>query len=266
ERLLPNLPVYEILTTLRNYQDRGGEFFNRIETAFPAGNSAIVGLREDKDAMQRYLPLFQQELLRRHGLDVNDFFNKGVFIPDLLPTLRPELAVLLQKDLFNTNIESMLAQVEGKIDPAWREDVARLLQIPEKIQTWRGVIWEMIEDSIYQRVQSFSELATALYSLSASQTAGVLSSTPRGTQLSPTLANFFRTAQADDEMRHFLLGTMEYLNSFIEGNIEVPITIIRAVNDVERLAQIEESALPPETQEVLRFCILQIVRLTGESG
>ena len=266
ERLLPHLPVYEILTTLRHYQDVDGEFFGRIETAFPAGNSALLAMIEDKNAMQRYLPLFQQELLRRHGLDVIDFFTNGVFIPDLLPTLRPELAVLLQEDLFNTDIDVMLANVDGKIDPAWRAETAQLLQIREKIRSWRAVIWDLIGDSIFQRVQSFSELANALHSLSSSQTAGALTGAARSTRFSPTMANFFRTAQADDEMRRFLLGTMEYLNTFVEGNIEVPISIIRAINDVERLAQIEESALPPEKQELLRFCILQIVRLTGESG
>ncbi len=100
ERLLPHLPVYEILSTLRIYQDWEGEFLKRIETAFPAGNSAFVALREDSDAMQRYLPLFQQELLRRHGVNVNDFFTNGIFIPELLPTLRPDLAVLVAEKSF----------------------------------------------------------------------------------------------------------------------------------------------------------------------
>ena len=43
---------------------------------------------------------------------------------------------------------------------------------------------------------------------------------------------------------------IEYLSSFTDGNIEVPVSIIRAMNDVERIAQIEESALPPEKQDV----------------
>jgi len=33
-------------------------------------------------------------------------------------------------------------------------------------------------------------------------------------------------------MRNFLLGALEYLGSFVEGNIEVPVAIIRAMNDV----------------------------------
>ncbi len=67
-------------------------------------------------------------------------------------------------------------------------------------------------------------------------------------------------------MRPFLVGAIEYLNSFAEGNIEVPVSIIRAMNDVERIAQIEESALPTEKQDVIRCCILQIARLAGENG
>ena len=266
ERLLPILPVYEILSTLRLYQDWQGEFLRKIETAFPAGNSAFVALREDSDALHRYLPLFQQELLRRHGLNVNDFFANNVFIPDILPALRPELAVLLQDNLFNTDIDIMLEHVEGKIDDGWQIEVAKLLQMPGQIQSWRSIIWDLIGDSIYQRVQSFSELATALYSLSTTHSVGGPPIPSRGTKLPPTLVNFFRTAHADDEMRRFLRGTMEYLNTFIEGNIEVPISIIRAINDVEKIAQIEESTLPPDEQDVIRFCILQIARLTGESG
>ncbi len=44
EHILPHLPVYEILSSLRIYQDWAGEFLGRIETAFPAGNSAFRGL------------------------------------------------------------------------------------------------------------------------------------------------------------------------------------------------------------------------------
>jgi hypothetical protein len=88
----------------------------------------------------------------------------------------------------------------------------------------------------------------------------------RGTKLSPALTEFFRTARADDEMRHFLIGAIEYLSSFTDGDIEVPVSIIRAMNDVERIAQIEESALPPEKQDIVRFCTLQIARLAGENG
>ncbi len=266
ERLLPHLPVYEILSTLRLYQDWNGDVLKRIEPAFPAGNSAFVALREDSDARQRYLPLFQQELLRRHGVNVNDFFVEGVFIPELLPTLRSDLAVLLQGDLSNTSIDQLLDHVSGRVDDQWQSQTARLLQQPRQIQQWRSIIWDVMGDSIYQRVQSFTELATALYAFSANRPVASAPTAAREAKLPPALSGFFRTARADDEMRNFLMGALEYLGSFTEGNLEVPVAIIRAMNDVERLAQIEESALPPEKQDVLRHCLLQIARLAGENG
>jgi aspartate/methionine/tyrosine aminotransferase len=266
EPLLPHLPVYEILSTLRIYQDWKGEFLKRIETAFPAGNSVFVALREDNNASQRYLPLFQQELMRRHGVNVSDFFDNDIFIPELLPTLRPDLAVLLQKDLFNTDIDVFLSQVNERVDDAWRAEVVQQLQVPAQISNWRMLIWEVMGESIYQRVQSFSELATALYSFSTTRAFGGSPATARATRFSPALTGFFRTAHADDEMRSFLSNAIEYLSSFAEGNLEVPVSIIRAMNDVERIAQIEESALPPEKQDVIRTCLLQIARLAGENG
>ena len=265
EHILPHLPVYEILSSLRVYQDVQGEFLKRVETAFPAGNSAFMALREDATALQRYLPLFQQELLRRHGVNVTDFFADGLFIPELLPALRPDLAVLLQKDLFNTDIDRLLTHSSGHIDDSWRAEVVRLLQLPVQVRAWRLTIWDVMGESIHQRVQSFSELATALYSFSANRSGG--SPAPlRGARLSPAISGFFRTARADDEMRAFLMDAIEYLNSFTEGNLEVPVSIIRAMNDVERIAQIEESALPADKQDVIRLCLLQIARLAGENG
>jgi hypothetical protein len=266
ERLLPDLPVYEILNTLRIYQDWNGEYLKRIETAFPAGNSAFVALREDSDAMGHFLPLFQQELLRRHGVDINDFFVDGVLIPGLLPTLRPDLAVLLQKNLFNTDLDEFMLPISGRVSDEWRIEVEKLLQLPIQIGHWRSIIWDVLGESIYQRVQSFTELATALYTFSASRSFEIPSAIGRGAKLSPVLSGFFRTARADDEMRHFLIGAIEYLSSFTEGDIEVPVSIIRAMNDVERIAQIEESALPVEKQDVIRYCTLQIARLAGENG
>jgi hypothetical protein len=141
-----------------------------------------------------------------------------------------------------------------------------LLQQPLQITRWRSIIWDVMGDSITQRVQSFTELATALYAFSANRSITAAPLSAREAKLSPKLSSFFRSARADDEMRNFLLGALEYLGSVTEGNIEVPVAIIRAMNDVERLAQIEESALPAEKQDVLRHCLLQIARLTGENG
>jgi aspartate/methionine/tyrosine aminotransferase len=266
ERILPHLPVYEILHTLRIYHDWKGEFIKHVETAFPAGNSAFVALREDNDAMQRFLPLFQQELLRRHGVNVSDFFANGVFIPELLPTLRPDLGVLLQNNLFNTETDLLMEHANGALDGEWRRQVSQLLQLPKQIRYWRSILWDVMGESIYQRVQSFTELATALYSFSATRSFGVPLATARGAKLPSALAGFIRTARVDDEMRQFLVGAVEYLSSFTEGSIEIPVSIIRALNDVERIALIEESVLPAAKQDVLRCAVLQIARLTGDNG
>ncbi|MFN2196758.1 MAG: pyridoxal phosphate-dependent aminotransferase [Anaerolineales bacterium] len=265
ERILPNLPVYEILHTLRIYQDWQGEFIKRVETAFPAGNTAFVALREDRDAMLKYLPLFQQELLRRHGLNVSDFFANDIFIPELLPTLRPDLGVLLQENLFNTDLDRLMASANGAVDEQWRQQISQLLRLPEQIRYWRLVIWDVLEESVYQRVQSFTELATALYAFSGKRSFEQ-PLVVRGTKLPSALAGYLRTARMDDEMRQFLVGAVEYLSSVTEGSIEIPVSIIRALNDVERIAQIEESALPADQQDVLRGAMLQIARLTDDNG
>jgi hypothetical protein len=52
EHLLPHLPVYEILSSLRLYQDWEGKYLGQVETAFPAGNSAFVAL--NNNAMHHY--------------------------------------------------------------------------------------------------------------------------------------------------------------------------------------------------------------------
>jgi hypothetical protein len=48
--------------------------------------------------------------------------------------------------------------------------------------------------------------------------------------------------------------------------VEVPVAIIRSLKEVEQIARIEEQALSPEKQELLRFYMLQIARLAGENG
>jgi aspartate/methionine/tyrosine aminotransferase len=265
-RLLPRLPVYQILNSLRIYHDWQGEYLKRIETAFPAGNSAFVALREDNDALHRYLPLFQQELLRRHGVNVKDFFVDKTLTPDLLPTIRPDLAVLLQEDLFNTDLDRFMQSISGRVSNEWQVAVQKNLRLPTQIDHFRSIIWDVLGESIYQRVQSFTELATALYAFSTSRSFESPPIFGNEAKLSPAMAGYFRTARADDELRHFLISAIEYLSSFTEEDIEVPVSIIRAMNDVERIAQIEENVLPPEKQDVIRYCLIQIARLAGDNG
>lgn len=266
DRILPHLPVYEILRSLRLYHDVDETYLRGIERAFPAGNSAFVALREDLDAMRKYIPLFQQELLRRHGIDVSDFFEGVRFIPDLLPTLRPDLAVLLQEDLFNTDPAKLQSSIGEAPDGEWLLAVAGLLEAPARIRRWRRDAWALLEGPVFQRVEAFVELAVALYSLSEKRQAPDLPLSGRVTKIPSRLDSFFRMSRGDDEMSQFLAAAMEYLTIASEGMVEVPANIIRAMKEVERIAAIEEQALPPQEQERLRFYLLQIARITGESG
>jgi aspartate/methionine/tyrosine aminotransferase len=266
DRLLPHLSVYEMLHALRLYHDPDLTYLKHIEHAFPAGTSALLAVREDNDSLPKYIPLLQQELLRRHGLDTSDFFESGVFIPELLPTVRPDLAVLLQEDPFNTDVEKLIGTSGTTVDDRWRSEVSRLLAIPLEIRTWRAKIWDLLESPIFQRVQSFVELAVALNTLSLSQPLKNSPSTLRAMKLSSELSHFFTQSNSTDDMRQFLAAALNYLGALSEGMVEVPVAIVRSLKEVEKIAKIEEQALSPEKQQLLRFYMLQIARLAGENG
>ncbi|MGE5457808.1 MAG: hypothetical protein ACM3RX_05590, partial [Methanococcaceae archaeon] len=265
DRILPKLPVYEILHSLRIYQDIDLVYLKKIENAFPAGNSAFLALREDMDALKKYLVLFQRELLRRQGLNVSDFFEADRFIADLLPTLRPDLAVLMQPDLFNTDTSSLLSTINGKVSDDWITGIYKLLAIPATIKAWQIKIWDLLEKPVFQQVESFVELANALNTLSLSNQTKDISFAPQKLKLPPDLTNLFN-ASSDDRMHQFLAAAFEYLSIVSEGMVEVPTNIIRALKEVERIIKIEEQALTPKQQDVMRFYLLQIAHLTGENG
>ncbi|MFA7418213.1 MAG: aminotransferase class I/II-fold pyridoxal phosphate-dependent enzyme [Melioribacteraceae bacterium] len=264
DRILPNLPVYEILHTLRIYHDVDLVYLNKLEKAFPAGNSALLALREDIDAIAKYLPLFQRELLRRHGIDVNDFFEKDKFIVDLLPTLRADIAVLLQPDLFNTSAQKLLSQMNGSVEKTWRGEIEVLLSMPLQIRKWRAGIWNLLEQPVFQRVASFVELAIALHSLSANNSSKENMFSSKKVK-APQMPNISQ-ASVDENMHQFLAAAMEYLSVVSQEMVEVPINIIRALKEAERIIKIEEQALTSKQQDLLRFYLLQIARLTGENG
>lgn len=265
DRILPNLPVYEILQTIRVYHDVGLPYINRMERAFPAGNSAFLALREDVDSMYKYVGAFQRELLRRHGITVTDFFDGDKFIADLLPTLRPDLAVLLQPDLFNTDAGVLFASIAGKPDEAWRRAVRELLSIPERIRASRQEAWVLLDEPVFQRVAGFVELGVALHSLAGSDQQAESVLPAQKIKMPARISNFFKSG-ADDNMRQFLAAATGYLSALSLESIEVPTNIIRAMKEVERIIKIEEQALQPRQQELLRFHLLQIARLTGENG
>jgi len=46
----------------------------------------------------------------------------------------------------------------------------------------------------------------------------------------------------------------------------VPVDIVRALKDVERILRIEEQALSKNKQELLNFYLFQIARYVGDNG
>jgi hypothetical protein len=268
DRILPNLPVYEILHTLRIYYDPGGMQLTAFERAFPAGNTAFTVLREDMDSINSFIGLFQKEFLRRHGLDISDFFEGDRFVAELLPTVRPDIAVLLQPDLFNTNTEKLKSEIGGKIDQSWLNRTEQLLRIPEEVRHWRTLIWQLLQEPIFQQVQSFVELALAINSLSLGQRKMEIPfaiEPVRVFRLGSQITDLLRGV-SDDSMRQFLVSVVQYLTQLPKTMTEIPIDIVRALRDVERIIQIEEQALSKKEQDLLRFYVLQMARLCGENG
>ena len=263
DRILPHLPVYEILQSLRLYQDLELRWLWQLERAFPAGNSAFVVLREDVDAIRPAVAWLQKELVRRHGLPAAEFFEGDRFIPRLLPALRPDLAVLLQPDLFNTDIELLLDQIGFTPAASWRREVERLLSVPARIRTLRARAWELLLEPISERVSRFVELAVALHSVARRHAPPEATAAPP-----PTLRQamgHLRSTQ-EDSLQQFLLAAFEYLSAPL-GALELPTNVVRAMKkDVERLVRIEEQALPARRQNLLRFYVLEMARLAGENG
>jgi hypothetical protein len=70
----------------------------------------------------------------------------------------------------------------------------------------------------------------------------------------------------DDSLRQFLTDVVQLLTQLPGSLTEIPVDIIRALRDVERIVQIEEQVLSGKEQDIERFFLLQIARLTGENG
>lgn len=267
ERILPHLPVYEILQTTRIFQDKELVHLNKFADSFPAGIAAFTLLREDVDSMEIFIPLLQKELLRRHGINVAEFFKGDDFIFELLPTIRPDLAVLIQPDLFNTDLQKVAAEIKYEIPSDWLEEFSALLDVPRKINYWRNLTWKLLEEPIKNQVKSFVELAIALNTLSKDIDTRefTAAASVKKTKFETSLADLLK-GKVDDSMREFLTAAVQYLTRLPAEMVEVPIDIVRALKDVERILRIEEQALSKKKQELLNFYLLQIARHVGDNG
>jgi len=264
ERILPNLPVYEILETLRIYQDKEMKYINLIERAFPAGNSAFAAMREDADSINKYVPLFQKELLRRHGINPASFFEGNIFIKNLLPALRPDLAVLMQENIFNDSPGEFLKGISGEINEDWLKETEELLGKAAAIKMWRDKAWQMLSKPVFTKVKSFVELAIALNQLTAGKTKDIIFN-PAKTKTASKISSILK-GYSDDNIQQFIGAAMEYLSAASEGIIEVPTNIIKALKEAETIVDMERTALKSREQRLLQFYLLQIARLAGDNG
>jgi hypothetical protein len=268
DRIMPHLPVQDILHTLRIYHEPELHYIRQLETAFPAGNSAFLTLREDIDSFFHFVGMLQKEFLRRQGLSVSEFFVGDRIRGQLLPTLRPDIAVLLQPDLFNTSLENVLSHVGSKVDESWSQSLKELLELPLEVRQQRKEIWNLISLPIGQQVKSFVELALAIDKLSTGKRRKeslLVGETAEIERLGVRIADLLRGA-VDDPMRQFLTSAVQYLVQVPQQMEQVPIEVLRALRDVEQIVRIEKQALGQREQDLLRFHILQIARLCGENG
>ncbi len=268
ERVFPNLPVRDILNTLRLYHDPHLTWVRRLEAAFPAGNSAFVALREDNDALETFIPALQRELLRQNGLLLEGFLENGRVKQAVLPALRPDLAVLLQRNLFNTDPAGLLAEARSPVDASWRRKVEAMLRMRQRVFAWRAEIWKIIEEPIRGQVESFVGLALAISKLSEGKSVAdvPLVAAPADVyRLGSQIAGLLRRT-TDDAMRQFLIAAVQYLTHLPKTATEVPLDVIRALRDVERIVKIEGQALTEEQLARVRFYVLQIARLCKENG
>ncbi len=270
ENILPHLPVYDILHTLRLYHERDRRRIAELESLFPPGNKVFSLLREDREAIATFIPPLQKELLRRHGLNAGDFFVEEALKADVIGALRPDLAVLLQKDLFNCDPERFLAQSEDITDEPWRRETQRLLKLPEQIAYWRECIWSLIGPTIREQISHFVELAQAIQLLkteNSQNTSNLVGPPPRAKieRLSSDIKYMLRDVR-DDSLQRFFMAVVQYMNTLPQQLTRLPVDVIRILQDVQRLVKLEEQVFTSEEQALLRFYILQTARISGENG
>jgi len=267
QHILPHLPVRDILNTLRLYHDPELTFISQVEEAFPPGNSALKALKEDQSVLKNFIPLFQEELLRKNGVLAKGYIPSRKELDELLPFLRPDLAVLLQEDIFNTLTDALprWQRVPEGLRSKWEEEFAKRRIICDT----REKMWQMLRDPISEQVRSFIELARAVKSLFSQEATFEVprSSVSRGrvTRLASQINDMLRNV-VDDSMRQFLLTAVQYLIYLPETMKDIPEEVLLALRDMEKILKLDEEALTQEQQKILLAYFLKMARISGNSG
>ncbi|MDD5583078.1 MAG: pyridoxal phosphate-dependent aminotransferase [Candidatus Marinimicrobia bacterium] len=267
ERILSRLPCLDILKTLRLYQDPDLRIAKEAALAFPPGNSAFAALEEDHQLIAEMIPLLQEEVLRRLGLPVQDILVDGFVDPDIISTLHPEIAVLMQADFMNRDIEQFLSFLHHISSKEWLQSVSKELEKPRHISEHRDAIWEIVSESVLEKIKSFNELAAALNILSNIFPQGGLEEHGGN-----STGNLFRqvlrmpSVQEDDRLRMLLMEAVRILRQATTQETEIPVDVLRVIRDVQQIIKMEETPLKLSERTLIQAHLLAIARLTGENG
>ncbi|MDZ7261911.1 MAG: hypothetical protein ONB05_07395, partial [candidate division KSB1 bacterium] len=266
KEILPHLPVKEILNSLRLYHQPDLGYFKRLECAFPPANSSLKVLQEEQRVLHEMIPYLQQELLRRHGLEMMPE-GQGPVAIEALRVIRPDLAVLLQPDIFNTEIEKLFGET-AKSD---RSLIGLQNELTKRkvISELQKEIWQLLEQPIIEQVKSFFELAQAIKALrSEGKITWPKLTVVSRSQISRLGAEVNRMLRnlADDSMRQFLISAVQYLLYLPETLEDIPEAVLIALRDVKKILSLEEQAISRQDQQYLHFLFLKIARIGGDSG
>lgn len=267
DRILGRLPCLDILKTLRLYQDPDLTTVKEAALAFPPGNSAFAALEEDHQLIRETIPLFQGEVLRQLGLPVQEILVDGVVDPDILSTLHPELAILMQENFMNRDEDAFLKSIHHIPSDAWLQSVTAELQKPDTIRYHRNAVWEIVSESVLEKIRSFNELAAALNTL-----AGIFPDGGIDGQTGNSVGTLFRqvlrmpSAHDDDRLKILLLEAVRMLRTATARQTEVPVDVLRVIRDVQQIIKMEETVLKTWERNLIQAHLLAVARLTGENG
>ncbi|MBN2090761.1 pyridoxal phosphate-dependent aminotransferase [candidate division KSB1 bacterium] len=267
--ILPHLPVKDILNTLRLYHQPNLVYLRRLEATFPPGNSSLKTIYEEQRVMSDFIPYLQTELMRRNGLGKlgRQTNGQGPLSGAALLSIRPDLAVLFQKDIFNIDLKAIF-EITPTTDQTLQKFSQELYR-RQQIQETQAEIWQFLEEPVGEQVKSFFELARAIKSLRGEGkiSAPKLNLVSRS-QVSRLGAEVNRMLQevADDSMRQFLIAAVQYLLYLPETLEDIPEAVLIALRDVQKILSLDEQALSLTDQKYLQFLFIRIARVAGESG
>lgn len=267
DRILSRLPCLDILKSIRLYQDPDLKIVHEAALAFPPGNSAFAALEEDHQLIRDMIPLLQGEVLRQLGLPVQDILTENGVDPDILSALHPELAVLMQYEFMNRDKEVFFSSIHHIPSDDWLQAVLSELEKPGIIGFHRKAVWDIVSDSVLEKIKSFNELAAALNTL-----AGILPDGAMDGQSDNSFGNLFRqvlrlpSSPEDDRLKILLLEAVRMLRTATTRQTEVPVDVLRVIRDVRQIIKMEETALKISERNLIQAHLLAVARLSGENG